>query len=221
MADPSVLEVRSLRRWYPGDEVAPLRQHLADGGVLIIPTESSYGLAVDPRNATGVQAVYRLKGREGGKPLPVVAADGQQILHLGVAPSSPGLATAHRLWPAPLTVVLPIAEPLAATAGSATLAVRIPAHPPLRQLLQALGCPLTATSANFSGDPPIIEPSQLQALMGEQDVILIDDGVLSGGAPSTLVRPLVGGVEVLRQGAFDMQYWYRAAGQGSRPLGDP
>lgn len=214
MADPSALEAAG-RLWRPGDPLAPLRRHLADGGVLIIPSESSYGLAVDPRNPDGVEAVYRLKGRDRGKPLPVVAADLRQILDLGVAPDSPGLAIAQRLWPAPLTVVLPIAEPLAATAGSATLAVRIPAHRRLHRLLMDLGCPLTATSANLSGEPAVVEPSQLGVLMAGGDAMLFDDGVLSGGAPSTLVRPNSGGVEVLRQGAFDMQHWYQAAAQGS------
>ena len=216
MADRPAAEPTS-RVWRVGDDLEPLRRHLADGGVLIIPTESSYGLAVDPRNPRGVEAVYRLKARDRGKPLPVVAADRRQIVDLGVAPRALGLETACALWPAPLTVVFPIAVPLAATAGSATLAVRIPAHLPLRRLLADLGCPLTATSANLSGQPAIVEPRELEPLMAADDVLLVDGGSLPGGEPSTLIRPTVGGADVLRVGAFDMQHWHRAAVAGSRP----
>lgn len=196
------------RSWQPGEALAPLRRHVASGGILIIPTESSYGLAVDPRNPDGVEAVYRLKGRERGKPLPVVAADRQQILDLGVAADAEGLDRACELWPAPLSLVFPIAEPLAATGGVATLAVRIPAHRRLRQLLQDLGCALTATSANLSGRAAIVEPSRLGGLMERSEAILIADGVLPGGPPSTLLQPTVGRVDVLRRGAFDPQHWY-------------
>ena len=85
---------------------------LAAGGVLAFATESSYGLGVDPRDPRGVEAIYRLKGRELGKPLPVVAADVPQLLALGVDPDAEALAWATPRWPAAITVVLPLAAPL-------------------------------------------------------------------------------------------------------------
>src|SRR5205807_557189 len=69
---------RVIPLWHFGDPLAPLQAVLARGGVLAVPTESSYGLGVDPRNRAGVEAVYRIKGREGGKALPVVVADRDQ-----------------------------------------------------------------------------------------------------------------------------------------------
>lgn len=197
--------------WRAGDPVAPLRRHLVEGGVLIIPTESSYGLAVDPRSADGVEAIYQLKGRERGNPLPVVAAHRQHILDLGVASSADGLDRACELWPAPLSLVLPIDAPLAATAGRRTLAVRIPAHPPLLRLLHDLGCPLTATSANLSGRPAIVDPDDLTDWLEEGTCRLVDGGVLPGGPPSTLLRPHDGRVNILRRGAFDPADWPSAS----------
>ena len=179
------------------------------GGVLAVPTESSYGLATDPWSEEGVAAVYRVKVREAGKPLPVVAADRAQIASLGVDPALPQLDLLERIWPAAVTAVLPLptrpdtGEPLLpAAAGSPTVAVRVPAHDGLRRLLRALGRPLTATSANRSGEPPVLDPAELPALLaGAPEAAVVDGGLLPGGAPSTLVRIRGRRLDVLRQGA--------------------
>ena len=175
---------------------------LSAGGVLAIPTESSYGLGVDPRDPRGVEAIYRLKGRERGKALPVVAADVAQLLALGVDPASAALAWAAPRWPAALTVVLPLAAPIPASAGAPTIAARLPAHDGLRRLLGELGHALTATSANPSGEPPLSDPDEVRAWLattGEKFVV-VDQGATSGGPPSTLVELRHGEVVILRKG---------------------
>ena len=192
----------SAPRWRFGDDVAPLRALLARGGVLAIPTESSYGLAVDPRSAAGVEAIYRIKSRERGKPLPVVAADLAQLAALGVAPDDEAVRRAALVWPAAFTVVAALAEPLPASAGERTLAVRIPDHAALRSLLSALGTARTATSANRSGDPPLLDPTAVAELLRDEDAIVVDGGVLSGGPPSTLAAWKSGRWRVLREGRF-------------------
>ena len=189
-----------------------LSQALADGRVLAIPTESSYGLAVDPRSAAGVEAIYRLKERERGKPLPVVAADLEQALDLGVVRNEAvRMAEAH--WPAALTVVAPLRSGVSvpAAAGGRTLAVRVPAHERLRGLLRDLGHPLTATSANRSGAPPICELPALEPIFGDAGAILGDAGAVvvggettPGGPPSTVVSWTSAGLRVLRRGRFDL-----------------
>jgi L-threonylcarbamoyladenylate synthase len=188
-------------RWRFGSPVAPLRAILDRGGVLAIPTESSYGLAADPWSPEGIARVYRLKGREGGKALPLVAADLDQVAALGVDPESPELARLARVWPAPLSAVLAVAGELPAAAPDGTVAVRIPAHPGLRGLLAALGRPLTATSANRSGEPPVLDPDAAARLLEGEDAAVVDGGTLPGGPPSTLVRFCAGRPEVLREGA--------------------
>ncbi|MBZ0114195.1 MAG: L-threonylcarbamoyladenylate synthase [Thermoanaerobaculia bacterium] len=171
-------------------------------GILFIPTESSYGIAVDPRNPKGVDAVYRIKQRDAGEPLPVVIDTIHRLRSLGVDPSSPAVRALDRLWPAPLTVVLPTSLRLAASADTGSIAVRIPAHRRLRGLIQSLDLPLTATSANLSGASPVLEPRELDALFPEVDGLIVDDGRLPGGPPSTMIAPSEQGWRLLRVGGM-------------------
>ena len=190
-------------RWRWGDEIAPLAEHVLGGGILAIPTESSYGLAVDPLNERAVAAVFSLKGRSGAKPLPVVVAGPEQLGRLGVDwPVAAG--GVERLWPAALSLLLPTRGAVAAAAGSGRLAVRVPGHGGLRRLLGELGIGLTATSANLAGTEPILDPAALEALVvggdGDAMVRIVDDGVLAGGPPSTLVEVSDGVVTIRRSG---------------------
>lgn len=201
--------------WQFGDPEIGLAQVLAAGGLLAVPTESSYGLAAAAADPEGIAAVYRLKEREAGKPLPVVAADAEQIRALGVHLPPALERRLERLWPGAVTVVLPLADPAAgpaAAAGGDSLAVRVPGHPGLRALVHRLG-PLTATSANRSGETPVVDPAAAAELLAAADVpvALIDGGRLAGGPPSTLVRWLPdGGTEVLREGAVPADEVVRA-----------
>lgn len=188
--------------WRFGEPVAPLAALLGRGGLLAVPTESSYALAADPRNPRGVAAVYRIKEREAGKPLPVVVAGVDQLAGLGIDPDLPILALLARAWPGPLTAVLPLTRPLPAAAGFRSLAVRVPGHARLRTLLRELDMGLTATSANPSGGAPATTPGAAAALLAGEDAGLVDDGALPGGPPSTLVRWTPAGLEVLRAGSF-------------------
>jgi len=196
-----------IRIWSWGDPVEPLRELLRRGGVLAIPTESSYGLGADPRNRKGVEAIYRIKGREPRKALPVVVADLGQLADLGIDPDLSILKALSACWPGPLTAVLPISGPasIPASAGEPALAVRIPGHEGLRGLLAALGHGLTATSANLSGEEPVLDPKGAADLLEGEDAVVVDGGVLPGGPPSTLVAIEEGGPVVLRTGRFPVE----------------
>lgn len=193
-----------LPTWSPGRPLGPLRRLLDRGGILAIPSESSYGLAVDPRSAAGVEAIYRVKERERDKALLVVAADLAQLAALGAVVEAPGMAAIAALWPAPLTAILPLqpGAELPAVAGGSTLACRVPAHAELRKLLSRLGFALTATSANRAGAAPIVDPAELAELLAGHDAAIWDAGILPGGPPSTLVELTPAGWKILRQGAF-------------------
>ena len=207
----------ALLRWHWGDDPADLVAVLDAGGVVAIPSESSYGLAVDPRNRQGVEAVYFLKQRDRGKPLPVVASDVGQLSTLGIDPASEAVRRVAEHWPLALTLVAPISRisnekddiGVPAAAGGVTLAVRVPAHDKLRDLLRSVHCPWTATSANSAGEPPILRPDDLepllQPLLNQAPVALVDDGELPGGPPSTLVAwdDEASAFRVLRAGRVD------------------
>lgn len=189
-------------KWHWGEPLEPIRRLLARGGVLAIPTESSYGLAVDPRSRPGVEAIFHFKQRESRKPLPVVVGGTHHLEQLGVEPGDERLLALAALWPAPLTVVVPIAADLPAAAGTRSLGVRVPGHERLRQLLLELDHGLTATSANVSGRPPVLEPAELMRQLSACDALVIDDGVLPGGEPSTVVALTATGLALLRQGSY-------------------
>lgn len=191
--------------WPWDGDLSEVRAALSAGRILAIPTESSYGLAVDPRSVAGVEAIYRLKERERGKPLPVVAANLEQAVDLGVEPNEAiRLAEAH--WPAPLTVVAPLRAGLTlqAAAGGDTLAVRVPAHDRLLALLRALGHPLTATSGNRSGEPPACDLADLEPILRAADTLVIGGERTPGGLASTVVSWTSAGLRVLRRGRFQI-----------------
>lgn len=187
--------------WRPGEPIEPLRELIARGGILAFPTESSYGYGADPRNPEGVERVYRLKGRASGKALPVVIAGIEDLECLGLDPRLKAVEQLARVWPASLTAVLPLARDLPAAAGTGGLAVRVPAHAGLRGLLRELG-PLTATSANASGQAPALTAAQAARHLAGWDARVVDGPRLLGGPPSTLIRWEGTGWKVLREGAF-------------------
>ncbi len=186
------------------EELTNLRAMLAGGGVAAIPTETFYGLATNPKSEGGVRRIVEAKGRDDSKAMPVLFGTRDQLEHLGIAASAELLDRYFGIWPAPLTVVLPIREPIAASRGGSTLGVRLPAARKLRALLQAVG-PLTGTSLNRSGSPPLEDPDAVEALFGRELNLLVDGGKTPGGKPSTLVDATRDPPVVLRAGAFDFQ----------------
>ncbi len=194
---------RTVPVWRWGEPREPLRRVLERGGIVALPTESSYGLGVDPLNPAAVEAVFRLKGRPAEKPLPVVLGSLGQLAGLGGDPAEPRLVELAAAWPAPLTVVVPLVRPIPA-APTGRLGIRIPGHPSLRRLLEGLGVPLTATSANLSGEAPILDPEPLIELLTGWDGLVIDDGELPGGEPSTVVELERAGLTILRRGSYPL-----------------
>jgi tRNA threonylcarbamoyl adenosine modification protein (Sua5/YciO/YrdC/YwlC family) len=192
----------------PGDVVEAVEAActaIRQGGVLLLPTESYYGLGADPWSEAGIERVFSLKARPGELGLPVLCADWQQVESLVVVPEEFRVKLA-RLWPAALTVVLPTVGDVRA-ARSGTLAVRIPAHAELRALLYRLG-PLTGTSANRHGDAPSTTVDGALASLVEAPDLALDAGATAGGKTSTLVDLSRGEPEILRPGACDWEEPY-------------
>jgi len=179
------------------DAVPPASAAVAEGGVLLLPTESFYGLGTDPRSDAGVARIFTLKDRPAELGLPVLCADWQQLESLVVVPETYRVKLA-RLWPAALTVVLPTVDEISAARGG-TLAVRIPAHAELRALLYRVG-PLTATSANRHAEPPSTTVDGALASLAEAPDLTLDGGATAGGQASTLIDLSRGEPEILRRG---------------------
>jgi L-threonylcarbamoyladenylate synthase len=196
-----VATVLPLERAVSGEMLEPLRAALRAGGVLAIPTDTFYGLAADPLSELGVGRVYALKGRSCAQALPVVIASTAQLAPLGVVASPDVLEKLEAIWPAPLTAVLPLSRPIAASGGAPTLAVRVPAHGGLRRLLAGVG-PLTATSANRRGQPPALSADDAARIFGSGLDFVVNAGPSQSALPSTIVDLTKSPPEILRSGAF-------------------
>jgi len=174
---------------------------IRDGFVVAYPTDTLYGLAVDPRNAYAVQRLYALKGRAETSALTVIAADIAQA-RLAGALTPPAERLARDWWPGPLTIVVPADTVLApaALAGGHTVGIRVPAHAVAVELAREAGFCITATSANRSGSTACSVPDAVRAALPDLDAI-VDAGPARGGEPSTIVGAFDRDVTLIRQGA--------------------
>ena len=185
------------------DDLVPAVSALEKGGVVAFPTETFYGLAVDPRSAVAVKRIFELKRRAPDQALPLIASDVDQIRdHVGTM-TPLALRLASRGWPGPLTLIIPASPHLCADVHLSTgkVAVRVPGDVVARALARSAGHGITSTSANISGEPPAATPEGVVASFGSGIDVLIDSGPTPKGLPSTIVDA-TGGVPVLvRAGA--------------------
>jgi L-threonylcarbamoyladenylate synthase len=176
---------------------------LRRGGVIAYPTDTLYGLGADPRRADAVDRLFAIKGRPAGLAIPLIAADAGQAMAAG-AFGPLELRLAERFWPGPLSIVVPAAPVIvpAVLGAHGTVAVRVPAHQLARELAAGLSFAVTATSANRSGEAATGRPSEVAASIGGAIDLLLDDGPLAGGAPSTIVAVGPEGLRLVRAGAI-------------------
>lgn len=193
------------------DVVAAAAGVVARGGVAIVPTDTLYGLAANPFDASAVARLFALKGRAADQAIPLIAASGAQIAQTIGPLGDAARRLAERFWPGPLTLLVPAPVGLAAavSAGTGRVGVRVPAHGAARALCAACGGPLTATSANRSGEAPSNDPDgAVRALFGsgtpdpDGDLVLLDAGLTTGGPPSTIVDVSGGPPALVRAGAI-------------------
>ena len=174
------------------------------GGVVAYPTDTLYGLAVDPRNDAAVERLFELKGRAASAAIPLIAADVAMAERAAAVDRFGALERrlAASFWPGPLTIVVPASPQMsAALAPNGTLGVRVPAHLVARSLSAAFGDCITATSANFAGRPASVTADEVAAALAEVLDFLLDAGPAPGGAPSTIVEVVEGRPLLHRAGA--------------------
>jgi L-threonylcarbamoyladenylate synthase len=177
----------------PQAQIAKAAAAHRDGGLVILPTETVYGLAADAANARAVAAVYAAKGRPSFNPLIAHVADVAMARKIARFDER-AERLADRFWPGPLTLVLPVADEAAvcdlARAGLDTVAVRAPGHPLAHALLDAFGGPLVAPSANRSGRPSPTTFADAMEETGASTAAGLDGGPCEIGLESTVVALL-------------------------------
>ena len=175
---------------------------LRAGGVVAYPTDTLYGLAVDPRSADAVRRLFEVKEREHGRAIPLIGADQPQAEE--VAEFSPlARQLAARFWPGPLSLVLTARSAVVpdVRAADGTVAVRVPASDVAVALARAFGFAITATSANLTGKPPTASAAVVRATLGSRVDFVLDVEDAPGGPPSTIVDVTTGVPRLVREGA--------------------
>ncbi|MFO7301261.1 MAG: L-threonylcarbamoyladenylate synthase [Acidobacteriota bacterium] len=186
------------------DSLRQAADWLRAGGLVVYPTDTYYGIAADPASSAAVRAVFDVKGRASGEALPLVAASLEQVRAACGELSIRSAELAEVFWPGPLSLVLDAPSWMVPEvhAGRGTIAIRVPNHPVARALAEAFGRPITATSANRSGRPPVARVDELGDLLDDPRLFVIDAGPTPGGAPSTLVDARRDPPACLRHGAI-------------------
>jgi len=179
---------------------------LRAGGIVAYPTETFYGLGALATDRAAVARAAAAKGRPDGKPLPLLAADLGAVEAVALlGPLARRLAA--RLWPGPLTLVLPSRPglPPEVDAGTGTVGIRVPGSEVARALARSSGGAIVSTSANLSGEPPVSRAEDLAPALRARLEAVLDAGPTPGGLPSTVVAVEGEAVRLVRPGAVPLE----------------
>jgi L-threonylcarbamoyladenylate synthase len=174
---------------------------LVDGGLVVLPTDTVYGLVALPGDARAMERLFEAKGRQADTPIAVLCSDVLQAGGLVAPTCEPALReVGGRWWPGPLTLVFPRRDGIELHLGEPvdTVGVRIPDHPLVRAVAERLG-PIAATSANHHGEPPVATADEALGVFGVTVGLIVDDGPIEGRA-STVIDATARPWRVLREG---------------------
>lgn len=192
---------------WPGDEeIGRAARVLVDAGLVAFPTETCYGLAVDPFNERALNKLFQIKNRPLDKPVLLLI---NEISLIGtLAAQIPGIyrQLIEKYWPGPLTLIFPARPELSPllTGGTGTVGVRISPHPIAQQLIRAFGGAITATSANISGYPPARSAEEVRCQFGDKIDVILDGGIAQEHQCSTIVSIAESKLTLVRAGVLDL-----------------
>lgn len=197
-------DVSTAGTWGPGiDEAVNV---VSRGGLVVLPTDTVYGIGADAFTASAVAALLAAKGRGRQMPPPVLIPDVQTLDGLAVDVPAAARALAEAFWPGGLTLILraqpSLAWDLGETAG--TVALRMPDHPAALALLRRTG-PLAVSSANRTGGPAAVTAQDARAQLGDAVSVYLDGGPSAGGVASTIVDATGAELRVVRLGAVSLE----------------
>jgi len=184
--------------------IAEAARIIRDGGLVVFPTETVYGLGADACNPLAVARIFEVKQRPRLDPLIVHVADVESARLYGLFPEGVAAELMRRFWPGPLTLVVPKSEriPPIVTAGLPTVAIRMPAHEAALALIRAAGCALAAPSANSFGRVSPTEASHISDHLAKKIDLILDGGRCAVGVESTVLALTGGTPRILRAGGI-------------------
>lgn len=190
--------------FFKNSELQRAVKQIRGGGIVMFPTDTLYGLAVDPRNWNAIEGLFRVKGRSPSNAVPMICADLEQVEREVGLMSDLAKDLSRAFWPGPLTMVLDGNGSMAdnAIGLDGSVGVRVPSHPVARALASEVGHPITATSANCSGERAPQAVTETSKSILESVGLILDSGEVPGGLPSTIVDVRTNPVQLIRAGAI-------------------
>jgi L-threonylcarbamoyladenylate synthase len=187
------------------DKVAKIADCLGKGGIMAFPTETFYGLGAHALIKDAVESVFRIKGRDPGKPVSVIVSDMAMFEKIVQPPPPAFKAIAARFWPGPLTLVLRAVPgiPDDILGPERTIGIRFPRVDWLRALVKTLGAPVTATSANVSGEKELYDPRDVKRAFAGLVDLIVDGGRTPGLLATTVLDLTQDKPRILRDGQID------------------
>jgi L-threonylcarbamoyladenylate synthase len=195
------------------DAVAALRA----GELVVYPTETFYGIAADPFSPSAMEKLFAIKGRDPQKPIALIAADMEMAFEVAREVLNVARRLASAFWPGPLTIVLPARAgfPPQLIGPDGGVGIRVSPHPIARVLSEKIGGPITATSANRSGEEPATTLQAARKSLGDTVKVFLEGGILGASAPSTVVACDAQGYRIIRSGAISERQLIAALSAGA------
>jgi tRNA threonylcarbamoyl adenosine modification protein (Sua5/YciO/YrdC/YwlC family) len=179
---------------------------LRKGDVVALPTDTFYGLAVDPVNLQAVERIYQIKTRQKQKPLSLLIASINQAYTLARDTDARLDKLAEKFWPGPLTIIVRAGTklPLRSTANTGNVALRVPDAAIARAVVERFGLPVTATSANLQGALECTHAAAVRDQIGDRIPLIVDGGPTARALPTTIIDLSLGSSrwEIVREGAI-------------------
>ena len=186
---------------------------LRAGGLVAYPTDTVYGLAADPTNASALDKLSEAKKRDPSQPMPHLIANTEMAASVAAGVPSFARDLMQAFWPGGLTIILHKAQSAASTSSAGTIGLRVPDHPIPRALSRLLGGPITGTSANIAGGPEPLSADDVRRVLGDAVDLIIDGGRCQGDRPSTVIDCTRDPPRILRAGAVSVQEIERVLGR--------
>jgi L-threonylcarbamoyladenylate synthase len=178
---------------------------LKAGEMVVYPTETFYAIGADAFSSIALQQLFRVKGREPGRPVGLIAADTAMAFSVAREIPIDARRLADAFWPGPLTLVFPARDDIAPElVGADGVGIRVSPNPVACALSAGIGRPITATSANLSGEAPASKLESARAALGEKVKVYLEGGNLTASAPSTVVAVSGSGWKMVRVGAISL-----------------
>ena len=202
---PQILKVKPSNPESWESMIAETQKVLKGGGVIAFPTDTFFGLGANPYNTKAVDKIYSIKGRDPEKPLLLLIDSILKLDDMVEEISEASAKLIESFWPGPLTILFKPKHTIPKNITTGLIGIRQPGNSITRKILAGLNYPLTAPSANFSGEDPTTTAEQVKDRLGNKVDLILDAGICRGGEPSTLVDTTKIPVRLVRAGAINFK----------------